>query len=51
MRAFGEHPPYTLLTAPLRADETGPAPHRLAHYAWLTWGPLLSDGHELVRSL
>jgi exodeoxyribonuclease V gamma subunit len=51
VRAFGEHPPYTLLTAPLRADETGPAPHRLAHYAWLTWGPLLSDGHELVRSL
>lgn len=51
VRAFGEHPPYTLLTAPLRGDESGPAPHRLAHYAWLTWGPLLSDGHELVRSL
>ena len=51
VRAFGEHPPYSLLTAPLRADEPDPAPHRLAHYAWLTWGPLLSDGHELVRSL
>ncbi|WP_107773343.1 exodeoxyribonuclease V subunit gamma [Nocardioides sediminis] len=51
VRAFGEDPPYSVLTAPLRGDETGPAPHRLAHYAWLTWGPLLSDGRELVRSL
>ena len=51
VRAFGEHPPYSLLRSPLRGDESGPAPHRLAHYAWLTWGPLLSDGHELVRSL
>jgi exodeoxyribonuclease V gamma subunit len=51
VRAFGENPPYSLLTTPLRGDESGPAPHRLAHYAWLTWGPLLSDGRELVRSL
>lgn len=51
VRAFGEHPPYSLLTSPLRGDETGPAPHRLAHYAWATWGPLLGEGRELVRSL
>ena len=51
VRAFGEHAPYSLLTAPPRDDEVGPAPHRLGHYAWRLWGPLLTEDHELVRGL
>ncbi|WP_426243052.1 exodeoxyribonuclease V subunit gamma [Nocardioides sp. LHG3406-4] len=51
VRAFGEHAPYSMLTTPLRADETpvGPA-HRLGHYAWRVWGPLLSD-RESIRGI
>ncbi len=51
VRAFGEHAPYALLTAPLRPDETPAGPtHRLGHYAWRVWGPLLSD-HESIRGI
>ena len=43
VRAFGEHADYDLLASPLRAGEGGPAPHRLGHYAWRLWSPLLDD--------
>ncbi len=49
VRAFGEHADYSLLASPARADERGP--HRLGHYAWRLWGPLLDSGHEQVRGL
>ncbi len=49
VRAFGEHADYTLLAATARADEEGP--HRLGHYAWRLWSPLLDSGHEQVRGL
>lgn len=49
VRAWGEQAPYDLLAAPLLADEEGPAPHRLAHYALRVWSPLLT--HELVRGI
>ena len=59
VRAFGEHAPYDLLAAPLRPGEDGPAPHRLGHYAWRLWAPLLGDpdsettaeGNERIRSI
>ena len=58
VRAFGEHAPYALLAAPTRPGEDGPAPHRLGHYAWRLWAPLLGDpdgetaqqGNEQIRS-
>ena len=51
VRAFGDHAPYSSLTTPLRADETPGGPgHRLGHYAWRVWGPLLS-GRESLRGL
>lgn len=43
IRAFGEHPAYALLAAPLRPGETGPAPHRLGYHAWRLWSPLIGD--------
>lgn len=50
VRAFGDSAPYSALAAPLRADESG-GPHRLAHYAWRVWGPLLSDRHEILGAV
>ena len=43
VRAFGEHADYDPArgSAP-RAGEDGPAPHRLGHYAWRLWGPLIT---------
>lgn len=55
VRAFGESAPYRVLTAPPSAGETSPldpeAPHRLAHYAWRVWGPLLTGDRELLRGI
>lgn len=50
VRAWGPDAPYASLASGLRADEEAAAqgPHRLGHYAWLVWGPLLSSGHEQV---
>jgi len=31
--------------------ELGPAPHRLGHYAWRVWGPLVTGDRELVRGM
>ncbi len=51
VRAFGEHAPYSCLATPLRADETPVGPrHRLGHYAWRVWGPLLDD-RESIRGI
>jgi exodeoxyribonuclease V gamma subunit len=50
VRAFGEAAPYSLLTASSRPGEDD-GPHRLGHFAWRVWGPLLSGGHELVRGI
>ncbi|QIK74766.1 exodeoxyribonuclease V subunit gamma [Nocardioides piscis] len=44
VRAFGHHGDYALLAAPLRPHETGPAPHRLGHYACRLWSPLIGSG-------
>ena len=49
VRAFGEHADYALLAAPVRDGEDGP--HRLGHYAWRLWAPLIDGGHEQVRGL
>ena len=49
VRAFGEHADYTLLAAPTRPGEDGP--HRLGHYAWRLWAPLIDGGHEQIRGL
>lgn len=49
VRAFGEHADYTLLAAPTRGVEDGP--HRLGHYSWRLWSPLIDSGHEQVRGL
>ena len=50
VRAFGEAAPYDVLTTPLQpGEETGP--HRLGHYAWRVWGPLLTDGHERLGAV
>ncbi len=49
VRAFGEHADYTLIAGPTRDGEQGP--HRLAHYAWRVWSPLLDPGHEQLRGL
>ena len=54
VRAWGEAAPYRVLTAPPRPDETGgdlDAPHRLSHYAWRVWGPLLTGDREMVRGI
>ncbi|WP_110181358.1 exodeoxyribonuclease V subunit gamma [Nocardioides solisilvae] len=66
VRAWGEQAPYEQLARALRADERdhdrdpvtgeaaaeGSAPaHRLGHYAWRVWGPLVHGGHELVRGI
>jgi len=63
VRAWGEQAPYRVLASQLRADEaayeerraTDPhvvlPEHRLGHYAWRLWGPLLSDERELVRGI
>ncbi len=51
VRAFGEHAPYSLLASPLRADEDGPAPHRLGHFGWRLWSPLIDTGHEQLRGI
>jgi exodeoxyribonuclease V gamma subunit len=49
VRAFGEHADYTLLASPLRDGEAGP--HRIGHYAWRLWSPLIDSGHEQIRGL
>ncbi|QSR29162.1 exodeoxyribonuclease V subunit gamma [Nocardioides sp. S5] len=49
VRAFGEHADYSLLTTAPRTGEDGP--HRLGHYAWALWAPLIDGGHEQVRGL
>lgn len=58
VRAFGEHADYDLLAAPLRAGEDGPAPHRLGHFSWRLWSPLIGDdsptgrpGNEQIRGI
>lgn len=54
VRAFGPHADYNLLAGPLRAGEGGPAPHRLGHFAWRLWSPLIgadSAGHEQIRGI
>ena len=51
VRAFGEHAPYSLLASPLRAGEDGPAPHRLGHFGWRLWSPLIDTGHEQLRGI
>lgn len=56
VRAWGEHCPYDHLAAPLRAAEPTAVPHldavhaqhRLAAYAWRTWGAMLAQ--EKVRA-
>ncbi|PVG82563.1 exodeoxyribonuclease V subunit gamma [Nocardioides gansuensis] len=47
VRAFGEAAPYSCLACPVRDGEDGP--HRLGHFAWRMWGPLLDGGHEQIR--
>ncbi|PKH40186.1 DNA helicase/exodeoxyribonuclease V, gamma subunit [Nocardioides alpinus] len=49
VRAFGEHADYALLASPTRAGEAGP--HRLGHFAWRLWSPLIDGGHEQIRGL
>lgn len=57
VRAWGEHCPYDHLAAPVRDGEVADVPHlaavhvghRLAAYAWRTWGAMLA--HEKLRSL
>ncbi|HEY0643522.1 MAG TPA: exodeoxyribonuclease V subunit gamma [Nocardioides sp.] len=49
VRAFREHADYTLLAAPCRPGEDGP--HRLGHFSWRLWSPLIDGGHEQVRGL
>ena len=49
VRAFGEAADYDLLAAPTRAGESGP--HRLGHFAWRLWQPLIDTGNEQVRGL
>ncbi|MCY7400143.1 MAG: exodeoxyribonuclease V subunit gamma [Nocardioides sp.] len=49
VRAFGEAADYALLAAPTRAGESGP--HRLGHYAWRWWQPLIDTGNETIRGL
>ena len=49
VRAFGEHADYTLLASPVRDGEAGP--HRIGHYAWRLWSPLIDSGHEQIRGL
>lgn len=49
VRAFGEHADLGLLAAPPRPGEDGP--HRLGHFAWRLWGPLIDGGHAQVRGL
>ena len=49
VRAFGEHADYDLLAAPCRGGEDGP--HRLGHYAWRLWSPLIASGSEQIRGL
>ena len=49
VRAFGEHADYTLLASPTRAGEQGP--HRLGHFAWRLWSPLIDGGHAQIRGL
>ena len=52
VRAFGEHPPYSCLTGPVRDhDLPGEGSHRLGRYAWAVWGPLLTEAGEQVRAL
>ncbi|RYB89156.1 exodeoxyribonuclease V subunit gamma [Nocardioides glacieisoli] len=49
VRAFGERADYSLLASPCRSDEDGP--HRLGHFAWRLWGPLIDGGHEQIRGI
>ena len=49
VRAFGEAADYDLLAAPTRAGEAGP--HRLGHFAWRLWAPLIDTGNEQVRGM
>ena len=49
VRAFGEAGDYSLLASPVRTGEDGP--HRLGHFAWRVWGPLIDGGHEQIRGI
>ena len=49
VRAFGHAADYALLAAPTRPGESGP--HRLGHFAWRLWQPLIDTGNEQVRGL
>ena len=49
VRAFGEHADYSLLATPCRPGEDGP--HRLGHFAWRLWSPLIDGGHEQIRGI
>lgn len=55
---WGRSTPFSRLTAPVRPDEAGVRDlppgvgvHRLGHYAWALWGPLLTDDIERVKPL
>ena len=49
VRAFGEAADYELLAAPTRDGESGP--HRLGHFAWRLWQPLIDTDNEQIRGL
>jgi exodeoxyribonuclease V gamma subunit len=49
VRAFGQAADYDLLASAVRPGEDGP--HRLGHYAWRLWAPLIDGGHETIRGL
>ncbi|MEO5662382.1 MAG: hypothetical protein ABIR39_03790, partial [Nocardioides sp.] len=49
VRAFGEHADYDLLASSLRPGEAGPATHRLGHYAWRLWSPIIDV--EQIRGI
>jgi exodeoxyribonuclease V gamma subunit len=49
VRAFGQAADYDLLACDPRPGEGGP--HRLGHYAWRLWAPLIDGGHETIRGL
>src|SRR5690606_4621206 len=60
VRSFGLHAGLDALTTPVRPEDTAhpgvsaevpPLPHRLGHYSWRVWGPLLTGDRELVRGI